>query len=42
MDVKETGWGMKCIYLAQDWGEWRDIVKAVMNLWVKQNTEFLG
>jgi hypothetical protein len=35
MDVKETGWGMKWIYLSQDWGKWRDIVKAVMKLWVK-------
>ena len=30
---KEDG-GMKWIYLAQDWGKWRDILKAVLNLWV--------
>jgi len=31
--LKEDG-GMKWIYLAQDWGKWRDILKAVKKLWV--------
>jgi hypothetical protein len=37
MDIQEEGWGMDWIELAQDKGRWRDLVNAVMNLWVRQN-----
>jgi hypothetical protein len=32
MDLKETGWGVKWIQLAQDRGRWRALVNAVINL----------
>jgi hypothetical protein len=33
MDLREIGWGgMDWIDLAQDKGQWRDLVKTVMNL----------
>jgi hypothetical protein len=32
MDLRETGWdGRDCIDLAQDRGQWRVLVNAVMN-----------
>jgi hypothetical protein len=35
MDLRGTGWDeIDWIYLAQDRGQWRAIVKTVMNLWV--------
>jgi hypothetical protein len=33
--IKETGWeGVAYIHLAQDKDKWRDLVYAVMNIWV--------
>jgi hypothetical protein len=32
MDLREIGWGVDWIRLAQDRGRWRVIVSAVMNL----------
>jgi hypothetical protein len=33
MDLQEVGWGgMDWIDMAQDWGTWRAVVSAVMNL----------
>jgi hypothetical protein len=32
MDLKEVGWGMDWIELAQDRNRWRTLVNAVMNL----------
>jgi hypothetical protein len=35
MDLQEVGWGgMDWIDMAQDRDRWRDLVSAVMNLWV--------
>jgi hypothetical protein len=35
MDFREIGWsGMDWIYLAQNRGQWRVLVNAVMNFWV--------
>jgi hypothetical protein len=32
MDLKEVGWGMEWIDLAQDRDRWQSLVNAVMNL----------
>jgi hypothetical protein len=32
MDLREIGWGVEWIQLAQDRGSWRAVVSAVMNL----------
>jgi hypothetical protein len=32
MDLRETGWGVKWIQLAQDRGRWRALVNTVINL----------
>jgi hypothetical protein len=32
--LKKQDGGMKWIYLAQDCGKWRDILKAATNIWV--------
>jgi hypothetical protein len=32
MDLKEVGWGMDWIDLAQDTDRWQSLVNAVMNL----------
>ena len=37
MDLKEVGWGMDWIDLAQDRGRWRALVNPVMNLRVPKN-----
>jgi hypothetical protein len=34
MDLREVGWGMDWVDLAQDRNAWRVVVNAVMNLWV--------
>jgi hypothetical protein len=34
MDLREVGWGIDWIDLAQDRDRWRALVNAVMNLWV--------
>jgi hypothetical protein len=34
MDLREVGWGMNWIELAQDRDRWRTLVNAVMNLQV--------
>jgi hypothetical protein len=35
MDLGEVGWGgMNWIGVAQDRGRWRDLVNAVINLWI--------
>jgi hypothetical protein len=35
MDLREMGWGcVEWIHLAQDRDHWRDLVNAVMNVWV--------
>jgi hypothetical protein len=34
MDLRETGWGVDWIQLAQDRGRWRALVDTMMNLWV--------
>jgi hypothetical protein len=35
MDLREIGWcGMDWIDLAEDWHQWRAVVKTVMNLLV--------
>jgi hypothetical protein len=34
MDLRETGWGVESIHLAQDRDCWRVVVNAVMNLLV--------
>ena len=40
MDLREVGWGgSNWIDLAWDRGRCRDLVNAVMNLWVTQNAE---
>jgi hypothetical protein len=39
MDLQEVGRGMDWIELAQEWGRWRAVVSAVMNLRVPQNAE---
>jgi hypothetical protein len=38
MGLRETGWGgMDWIHLAQDSGQWRDLVNTVINLRVPLN-----
>ena len=37
MDLREMGWGMDWIDLAQDRDRWRVVVHAAMNLRVTQN-----
>ena len=37
IDLREVGWDMAWIDLAQDRDRWRAVVNAVMNLWVPQN-----
>jgi hypothetical protein len=32
VDLRETGWGVEWIQLAQDRDRWRAVVNAVMNL----------
>jgi hypothetical protein len=32
MDLREIGWGVEWIHLAQDRDRWRAVVNAVMNL----------
>jgi len=34
INVREVGWDMEWIDLAQDSDMWRDLVKAVLNQWV--------
>jgi hypothetical protein len=34
MDVREIGWGVEWIHLAQDRNRWQALVKTVMNLQV--------
>jgi hypothetical protein len=34
MDLRNVGWGVDWIDLAQDRDRWRALVYAVMNLWV--------
>ena len=34
MGLREDGWGMDWINLAQDMDRWRALVCTVMNLWV--------
>jgi hypothetical protein len=43
MDLREIGWGVKWIQLAQDRGRWRDLVITVMNLRVlAPRTQFVS
>jgi hypothetical protein len=37
MDLKEIGWGVDGIELAEDMDKWRALVDTVMNLRVPQN-----
>ena len=37
MELRQVGWGMDWIDLAQDMDRWRALVNAVMNLHVPQN-----
>jgi hypothetical protein len=37
MDVREVGWGMDWIDVAQNRDRWRALVYEVMNFWVPQN-----
>ena len=41
MDLREVGWGMDWIDLADDRDRWRAVVNAVMNLQVPLNAENL-
>jgi hypothetical protein len=37
MDLREVGWGIDWIDLAQDRDRWWDFVYTVMNRWVQKN-----
>jgi hypothetical protein len=42
-DLEETGWGgVDWIDLAQDRDKWRELVNAVMNVWIPQNVGILS